>query len=542
MIDTLILYFPIKLPAIEESPYWMCNQGTQFLLPRYENFTIANKNLPTTLKGKYIPESQHSKQPLLQIEIGSVPKLIFGNNCDMAMDIAVICKVINKYVNEIQGLEDLYAAEGLINRVDFCWNFQVGELVTDYLQALSKTTCTSRNISSFTNRRQLPHGLDIKEKGSTINGVLMDSKSTSASFYDKYKESLNEKAKGVLRFEKRIWGNSLIGKQIGIPHPRLKDLTPEIAMDVLKRELEFLGISGEFISRQDILSQLIEMHGPRKGRKFNSYLNVINKYPGKNAKELSECLGVSLGTVYKWKKELRENDISLGLSPSTTRLPKLTSLFTTEIQINRKKFLSDTGEAITPFTEQELVGLETKLNTMRNQKSSEKPRKKVVDFDQVIVVIPMVTNVSTDNMMFQTRPERFITSLEEFYLSAQPVDLVGSMKFTIQKQIDPLADKLFDTNSLSILNTSESLSGQIKDWCVAGPLELREEFLEIPVTEKSDLFKYGLTPVFEDSKIVGYVGELHPISIERGNIWESALNLIDPIEYILAREEVVRKA
>jgi hypothetical protein len=164
--------------------------------------------------------------------------------------------------------------------------------------------------------------------------------------------------------ETRVKGNRIIGETIGVKKPTLRDITLEISKKVLSDELDFLGVSGDFLSQQNTLEELIQRFGGKEGIHLCGPLQALNLYPGKSVDELSEIFKVAKGTIYSWKAALKRKGISLEISPSHVVLPRLPVDFSAEFSKNHKKFLSDTGEAVTPFTEKELEELNAKLNAI----------------------------------------------------------------------------------------------------------------------------------------------------------------------------------
>lgn len=361
MIDTLILHFFIDIPSIKKSPNWLYCSGTKHRKQIFSYYTHSIRFLQSKINFKYFPKCRNSTSPLLVVEFSSIPKLLIGNNHEMILDMSLILQAATAFIQSVDCLENIDAADGLLERVDFCINFQVGDKVENYLHALSKLTCNSRKVSWFVNPRKLPYALDNKVEGSTCNGVLAACISKSTSWYDKYKECLNNDAKGILRMETRVKGNRIIGETIGVKKPILRDITLEISKKVLSDELDFLGVSGDFLSEQNTLEELIQRFGGKEGIHLCGPLQALNLYPGKSVDELSEIFKVAKGTIYSWKAALKRKGISLEISPSHVVLPRLPVDFSAEFSKNHKKFLSDTGEAVTPFTEKELEELNAKL-------------------------------------------------------------------------------------------------------------------------------------------------------------------------------------
>lgn len=322
MLDTVALNFGWVQPSIETLHYWNKTVETSGS-KTWISYKYEVPNLPTSFILNYYPISKYINCPLLKIYVGSVPKLILGNNYQTVTDIIVINEKINEQLRKIEGLPLIDAGHGLLSRVDFCINYSVGAHVSDYLEVKGQLDFDHRNKSVFSNKRKLPFKLDKKSNGSVINGVLFSSSNVSTTFYDKQKECLSINAAGLLRHEARIRGKKALQQYTGLTNPQLKDLTPSIAEQILKKDLVRLGLDQEIFSEDSVNAQLIAKYGPSRGLKMSAFLCEITKHPNLKNKELAEKIGITYSTLCNWKKRLEKDGITLGLTAKSIELPQL---------------------------------------------------------------------------------------------------------------------------------------------------------------------------------------------------------------------------
>lgn len=185
MLDTIRVKYPIS-PDPEHLYHWV-HQTTLTetgIRQRFLYNPILN-NDNVMLKYTYYPQG-YDMRPLLTLEL-SLPKIIYGNNYRMLLAIDSSIKVGNKILSEVPHAPILDLAEGILLRVDMCYNHQVGEAVDDYIRAM-------RDL-------EYPHRRTKYHRG---EGVEFRSKHITTKFYNKQRETGMVEAAGILRQETTI--------------------------------------------------------------------------------------------------------------------------------------------------------------------------------------------------------------------------------------------------------------------------------------------------------------------------------------------------
>jgi hypothetical protein len=201
--------------------------------------------------------------------------------------------------------------------MDVCWNFHVGELVADYIQAFSNIY-----LPRYTTRT---YG-----GGETVE---WSNKSKRMGFYDKEKEvrkrkrdeQVIEMAKGILRFEVNLKGYDL--KQISPKKWAGELLTERVAKHFLRSNINKLGLDKPFtISNQlEVARKLCEVYGNNKAQQLLGFILLRQLLGEVGMKQLSKS------TYDRRIKSLSK----LGLAPifSTKELPSL-DISTLEEKLN----------------------------------------------------------------------------------------------------------------------------------------------------------------------------------------------------------------
>jgi hypothetical protein len=234
---------------------------------------------------------------ILRVE-ASLPKLLYGNNlatvCDAELPLKRLHEFVSDHVNgEIPEL-------GLMDylRVDYAYNFHVGQSLADYVSTLGK-------LSFLKHRRTTDSYGGVEwwnDNGRRIRA------------YDKHKEIWeNDKKKvaealGVLRFELQLRKKSkYLERRQGKKKLTLRDvLQPEIGYCCLVEILDKMSLSIEFLARDAALSVLDANFSPRKATRFLGLLRRLETGTMENLKH-----AISRSTYYSDKRELS----ALGLWP-----------------------------------------------------------------------------------------------------------------------------------------------------------------------------------------------------------------------------------
>ncbi|MCH4825553.1 phage/plasmid replication domain-containing protein [Planococcus halocryophilus] len=246
-----------------------------------DTYQIKTKNIP------YITYITNTRLLIIQV---SIPKFLFGENVNVIKlkDINVFWDKLQQELHSLLGVE-ISKTEWIVQRIDICWNFYVGNKVNDYIQFLGK--------------KQLPYKQTYLINHSET--VIYKNKSSSIMFYDKQKEckakkqsaELIEKTFGILRMEIRPPLNSI--KKYSSERQAVQILTFEFF------KLNFEKVMGD-ISFEESQSQIVSCDW-LEGQKINRIETVL----GFNI--IRESLGITktkelYGSTYyarnKWIQEL----------------------------------------------------------------------------------------------------------------------------------------------------------------------------------------------------------------------------------------------
>lgn len=245
MLDTIRVKFPIN-PTEEQLKGWIhkTSESQTGIRNSYIYNTLIDEAM---LKFTYFPLDYKSK-PMLTLEV-SLPKLLFDNNYRMITSIDGAITIANTMLDGIPHIPKLDIAEGVLIRLDMCFNHQVGDAVEDYITAISKL--------------DYPHR---RTKGHKGEGAEFKAKHATTKFYNKEHESGYAEAHGILRQETTLMSGKDIKKIFKVKQPTLKDITKEKVTEYLKNDLSKLGLLGNSIANRDIaLQSLCETFGKKAG-------------------------------------------------------------------------------------------------------------------------------------------------------------------------------------------------------------------------------------------------------------------------------------
>lgn len=173
MVDTVVLYTKIYIDST-----LLLDSGWDYTIKSIKGISSTRFNFKDDLiLYSYFPSSGR-----LRLEF-SVPKLLYGSNSRM-VSISDI-----RDIHFLDGYLSFFSPDVLddvsVSRADFCFNFQVGNSVSDYIKSFSLVN--------------IPHM--IKNVYQSDETVFWHNSRRAYRVYDKYRESEEEEAKGVLRFE-----------------------------------------------------------------------------------------------------------------------------------------------------------------------------------------------------------------------------------------------------------------------------------------------------------------------------------------------------
>jgi hypothetical protein len=300
MIDTIRVKFPIS-PSPEQLEGWMHKviETTTGIRESYiYNPQVGNAVLRLT----YFPVAYDGK-PMLTLET-SLPKLIFDNNYQMLSSIDGAIKIGNLMLKDLPHVPQLDLAQGILIRLDVCYNHQVGEAVEDYVKAIGNL--------DYPHRRTKHHRYE---------GVEFRSKHKTTKFYNKEHESGFAEARGILRQEITLMRAKDIQKLFGKKKPTLLDLPEEQITQLLNNELSTLGLLDNSIAnRNTALKTLCNTYGHDAGIYFFGLL--ISKVD-KSRKHLVGETEMHPRSLDRKLKKIKDAGIPLTLTEREEPLPPL---------------------------------------------------------------------------------------------------------------------------------------------------------------------------------------------------------------------------
>ena len=303
MIDTIRVKYPI-IPTNEQLKYWIRKETTAPTGKR--DFYIYNPVITTAkvmLKYTYYPFGYDGK-PMLTLET-SLPKLIYGNNFQMLSSIDGTIKNGNINLYDVPNAPKLDLAEGILLRIDPCYNHQVGDAVDDYINAISHLN--------------YPHHKTVIHPG---EGVEFRTKHITMKFYDKEHELGMPEAHGLLRQETSILTGKVIQKLLGKRKPTLLDISKEFIVEYLEDDLKKLGLFENSIgTEKTIFKNLCQDHGEFAGVYYYGLHALKMEHSKKRISKQTQTHPRSLDMRLK---KIVDSGIPLTITENDKPLPPLT--------------------------------------------------------------------------------------------------------------------------------------------------------------------------------------------------------------------------
>lgn len=303
MIDTVRLKFPVS-PSADQLRSWDRQVRTRATGQTNYRYTL---NLKLTLDAISIRCTHfpldYGGNPLTTIEL-SLPKVMHGNNFTMLESLDDAIERVNSLLADVEALPPLDISEGVLLRIDPCYNHQVGPLVPDYINAIGHLEYP---------RRRTKHHKD--------EGAEFRSKHTTTKFYDKMRECGDRNASGILRQETSYLSSKRIAKLIGKRKPTLSDITPDLVVELLRADLASLKLDGTIIADRDTaLERLCAEYGPRAGVYYWGLLKAKND---SSRRQLRTKTNLHPRTLDRTLKRITEAGIALSFTDSSEPLPPL---------------------------------------------------------------------------------------------------------------------------------------------------------------------------------------------------------------------------
>ena len=304
MLDTIRVKYPIY-PTDDQLKHWKLR--TTRIRTGIRQVYIYNPIVgETTLRFTYYP-TDYSGKPMMTLEM-SLPKMIFDNNYHMLGSIDETIKIVNMQLEGVPYIPKLDLAEGILIRLDMCYNHQVGEAVDDYIKALGNL--------DYPHRRTKYHRYE---------GVEYRAKHKTTKFYNKEHESGFIEAHGILRQEITLMHGKDIQQLLGKPRPTLLDVSYEQVAEELKSELSKLGLLDNSIANQDTAMDILcKEHGELAG--FYYWALLKNK-TGKSRKRITNESKMHPRSIDRKLRKIVDAGVPLTLTDREEPLPPLDDLF-----------------------------------------------------------------------------------------------------------------------------------------------------------------------------------------------------------------------
>jgi len=303
MLDTVRVKYYIS-PDPEQLTHWKRKTTTTETHGEKE-FYLYNpiiNNDKVMLKYTYYPLGYDTK-PLLTLEC-SLPKLIFGNNFQMLLSIDRSIEAANKKLSNVLNAPILNLAEGILIRLDICYNHKVGEAVDDYIKAIANLEYPHRRT-----RHYLFEGVEFKAKHITTK------------FYNKQRETRRAEAFGILRQETTIMNGKAIQNMLGIKKPTLLDVSRDFIVEYLNNDLEKLSLLNNSIgTRRTTLKTLCDAYGNMAG--FYYYGLLVSKID-KSKKQIAQETNTHHRSLDRRLSKIVDADVPLTLTDKEEPLPPL---------------------------------------------------------------------------------------------------------------------------------------------------------------------------------------------------------------------------
>jgi hypothetical protein len=301
MLDTIRVKFPIY-PSDDQLKQGWTTRITRTQEGERKTFIYNPSVDETVLRFTYYPRDYRGN-PMLTLEC-SLPKLVLENNYRMLGSIDGTIKIANMALASIPHVPILDLSEGILIRLDLCYNHQVGDAVDDYINALGKL--------------EYPHR---RTKHHVHEGVEYRAKRKTTKFYNKEHESGFTEAHGILRQETTMLSPKDIQKFLHTPRPTLLDVNYEQVADELKGDLQKLGLLNNSIANRDTaLNTLCEAQGDDAGI---YYFGLLMSKMNKSRKQIKQSMKTHPRSLDRKLKKIVDAGIPLTLTDREEPLPPL---------------------------------------------------------------------------------------------------------------------------------------------------------------------------------------------------------------------------
>jgi len=306
MLDTVDLGFEVS-PTQKQLEDW---KKIIYIFPgpepvvKYVYNTTARMPGNWSLNARFYPQNlENEPHPMLLLQF-SLPKVLFGNNYHLLFDFEQALSKANAQLSYASHIPTVDLNSGILHRLDYCCNYQVGERVPDYIRLM-------RGLN-FPHRHTKPYGDE---------GVQFHSKVKTTKFYDKQYQCKDLKAYGLLRHETTIHHRTDIQKLLGICNPTLYAVDIDSVQAWLEEDLEKLRLNHQQIFNREIASEkLVSVYGPKIGDRLLGYLVRSQTH---TKQEMMEKFGQSRTTIYRNERLITDAGVALVLNDNVEPLSSL---------------------------------------------------------------------------------------------------------------------------------------------------------------------------------------------------------------------------
>jgi len=305
MIDSIKLGFHCYLTS-KQLEEWTMMTSTQ-----YKPTSKISTKFQTWIKFpygsihvKYYPQDRNNRpEPLLLFEM-SLPKLVYGNNIQMIDSPSLAIQKAQEIIGQYFYIPSVDLTMGTLYRLDLCYNFQVGEQVSEWIRQLFKL--------EYPRRKTKPYY--------PTEGVQYYSKRASLSFYNKEDETKDPTAHGILRMEASWRDKNQIGKLVNKPLATIGDFSSDVTVVLLNKELDRLGVNGQ---SPDDPTAALRILLKKKGLKWGFHLFGHLHARQIASRKVLIKMGVSRQIISRSQKKIKAAGLSMSIAENGVVLPKL---------------------------------------------------------------------------------------------------------------------------------------------------------------------------------------------------------------------------
>ncbi len=238
---------------------------------------------------QYLPEVGVVKAEM------SLPKVLYGENVSMIGpgESEKVLDVVSNRISDLVGDMPAVREWNVRGRLDCVFSWDAGKQVYDYLQAFKSVG--------------LPrHTTEMVDKEATL---YWWNSTRRLRMYDKFKESQEQKAKGLLRFEVQLNHAKQELGALGIHSTRLGDI---VNWGTAKKVLEeYLGrLGGDLVICDDmkLAKSLVQKVGPAKARRLMGAIVLYRMFSNSDL----EALGFERHMAARDRREVARVGLSVG--------------------------------------------------------------------------------------------------------------------------------------------------------------------------------------------------------------------------------------